>query len=220
MGKMLGLNHKLVKLIAAGTSICGASAVIAANTVVDSSDEDVAYAIAIVTAFGTISMIAYPLLPVLLNLSPQAFGIWCGVSIHEIAQVVAAGFQLGNAGGEAAVIIKLARILFLIPMVFLLGSSYLSNHKDKAKQSQLPIPWFMAYFILLMGINSMQILPDNLKSLIIQGNQFLLTMSLVAMGLVTSINKLKQVGIKPLYLASASSLFISSVSLLLIKALY
>ncbi|RAI25738.1 YeiH family protein, partial [Rhodoplanes serenus] len=91
--KRLGVERKLAELIAAGTSICGASAVIATNTVTNAHDEDVAYAVACVTIFGSIAMFAYPFLAPLLGLGPHAFGLWTGASVHEIAQVVAAAYQ-------------------------------------------------------------------------------------------------------------------------------
>ena len=90
LGHVIGVERKLTQLIAAGTSICGASAVIATNTVTKGHDEDVAYAVACVTIFGSIAMFAYPLFPAIFHLDPHAFGLWAGASIHEIAQVVAA----------------------------------------------------------------------------------------------------------------------------------
>jgi uncharacterized integral membrane protein (TIGR00698 family) len=97
LGGMMGVDRKLTQLIAAGTSICGASAVIATNTVTKGHDEDVAYAVACVTVFGSIAMFLYPILPGILHLNPHAFGLWAGASIHEIAQVVAAA-PLESAG--------------------------------------------------------------------------------------------------------------------------
>src|SRR5271168_4029353 len=121
LGRLLGVERKLAELIAAGTSICGASAVIATNTVTDAPDEDVAYAVACVTVFGSIAMFAYPLLPGLLHLDPHAFGLWTGASIHEIAQVVAATFQDGKAAGDFGTIAKLSRVTMLAPVVITLG---------------------------------------------------------------------------------------------------
>jgi uncharacterized membrane protein YadS len=115
------------------------------------------------------------------------------------------------------VITKLSRVLFLIPTVFLLRTGFGSQ---KPPKSQTPIPWFMLYFILLIAVNSIHILPDLFTDWVIQINKFLLTVSLAAMGLVTSLTKLKQVGIKPLFLAGGSWLFISGVSFCLIKLLY
>lgn len=116
-GRLMGVDRKLAQLIAAGTSICGASAVIAVNTVAEAPDEDVAYAVACVTVFGSLSMALYPLLPGLLHLDPRAYGLWTGASIHEIAQVVAAAYQPGKAAGDFGTMAKLTRVMMLAPMV-------------------------------------------------------------------------------------------------------
>ena len=121
LGRVLGVDRKLTELIAAGTSICGASAVIATNTVTEGRDEDVAYAVACVTVFGSLSMFIYPMLPGLLHLGPEAYGLWTGASIHEIAQVVAAAFQEGAHAGEIATVSKLTRVMMLAPLVIGLG---------------------------------------------------------------------------------------------------
>jgi uncharacterized integral membrane protein (TIGR00698 family) len=121
MGRLLGVEPRLAQLIAAGTSICGASAIIATNTVTGARDEDVAYAVACVTVFGTVAMFCYPMLPHLLDLSPRQFGLWSGASIHEIAQVVAAAFQNGRRAGEFGTIAKLSRVMLLAPTVIVLA---------------------------------------------------------------------------------------------------
>src|ERR1700690_1866750 len=146
MGKLLGVERKLAQLIAAGTSICGASAVIAANTVTNAHDEDVAYAVACVTVFGSAAMFAYPLLPGLLHLDPHAFGLWTGASIHEIAQVVAAAFQDGQKAGEFGTIAKLSRVMLLAPVVITLGLIAARRAgKDTpaagASSARPPTPW-------------------------------------------------------------------------------
>ncbi len=222
LGKRLGVNRKLAQLIAAGASICGASAVIAANVVVDGYDEDVAYAVAMVTVFGTASMLLYPLLPGLFALTPQAFGLWCGASIHEVAQVIAAAFQDGRVSGEIATISKLSRVMLLAPMILGLGliSARKQQNGKKLSLRQMPIPWFVLYFLGMIILNSLNIFPEGIKAIVIQINQFLLAISLAAMGLETSLLKLKQAGIKPLYLGAASWLFVSIFSLALVKIFY
>ena len=121
LGRLIGVDRQLAELIAAGTSICGASAVIATNTVTDAPDEDVAYAVACVTVFGSVAMFVYPLLPGLLHLSQTGYGLWAGASIHEIAQVVAAAYQDGSRAGDFATIAKLSRVMMLAPVVITLG---------------------------------------------------------------------------------------------------
>jgi len=222
LGKRLGINTKLTQLIAAGTSVCGASAVVATNSVVEGTEEDTAYAVAMVTAFGSIAMLLYPVLPALLQLTPEAFGVWCGASIHEVAQVVAAAFQHGVVSGELATIAKLSRILFLAPMIVLLGIFSVKSKSVEQKLSwqQLPIPWFILFFLVVVVMNSLQLIPEMLKALLIQTNYFFLTLSLAAMGLETNLHKIKQSGIKPVYLAGASWMFLASLSLVLIEVFY
>ena len=108
--RLLGVERRLAQLIAAGTSICGASAIVAANTVTNARDEDVAYAVASITLFGTVAMLAYPLLGAFAGLDQNAFGLWAGASIHEVAQVIGASFQYGPQAGEAGTVAKLTRV--------------------------------------------------------------------------------------------------------------
>lgn len=222
LGKQLGVSQKLAQLIASGTSICGASAVVATNVVVDGSDEDVAYAVAMVTVFGTTSMLFYPLLAGLFHLSPQAFGIWCGASIHEVAQVIAAAFQAGAASGQIATISKLSRVMLLAPTVLSLG--FLSvrsiSREQKLDIRRVPIPWFVLYFVAVILVNSLNVFPADFKGIAIQVNQFLLAIALAAMGLETNLHKMQQAGLQPLYLSAASWLFISTLSLSLVEFFY
>ena len=220
LGRAMGVDRKLTQLIAAGTSICGASAVIATNTVTKGHDEDVAYAVACVTIFGSIAMFAYPVLPGVLDLDPQAFGLWTGASIHEIAQVVAASFQDGQSSGEYGTMAKLSRVMLLAPMVIglgLLAARRKSGHGTAGAAGKAPMPWFLVGFIALVVLNSLVVVPSEAKAVIIPVTTFLLSVSLAAMGLETDISKLKAKGLKPLVLGAASSLFIAGFSLALIK---
>jgi uncharacterized integral membrane protein (TIGR00698 family) len=219
-GAYLGVDRKLAQLIAAGTSICGASAVLATNSVVKAADEDVAYAVTIVTLFGTISMLLYPLLDLLFHTSPREFGLWCGVSIHDVAQVVAAASQKGIESGEIATISKLSRVIFLVPMLLGLGTLSASQVTESKRDVKLPIPWFVFGFIILVVLNSFSVFPPAFKEIVTQGNQFLLTISLGAMGLETNISKMKETGLTPLFLGACSWLFISGLSLGLITFFY
>lgn len=222
-GRVLGVDPKLAQLIAAGTSICGASAVIAVDTVTNAADEDVAYAVACVTIFGSIAMFAYPALPALLHLAPTAYGLWAGASIHEIAQVVAAAFQHGQHAGEIATISKLTRVGLLAPVVLTLGflaarRTIKSNGaKDGATATKTPVPWFVFGFLALMAFNSVLPLHGELKQTIVIVTTFLLSVALAAMGLETDIRKLRAKGLRPLLLGLASFLFIATFSLGLVK---
>lgn len=220
LGSLLGVERGLTQLIAAGTSICGASAVIATNTVTNAHDEDVAYAVACVTVFGSIAMFVYPLLPAVLNLNPHAYGLWSGASIHEIAQVVAAAFQDGREAGEFGTIAKLSRVAMLAPMVIALALMARRRNRKAgghATSTRAPMPWFVLGFIALVGVNSVVIIPAEIKAALVTLTTILLTMALAAMGLETDFGKLRAKGLRPLMLGATAFIFIASFSLLLVK---
>jgi uncharacterized integral membrane protein (TIGR00698 family) len=216
-GRVIGVEPKLAELIAAGTSICGASAVIATNTVTRAHDEDVAYAVACVTVFGSVAMFLYPLLPSLLHLTPHAYGLWTGASIHEIAQVVAAAYQDGQSAGEFGTIAKLSRVMMLAPVVLALGLLASRRAPQEAGQAKPPIPWFVLGFLALVAVNSVVAIPPEAKAALVIATTFLLSMALAAMGLETDIAKLCAKGRKPFLLGLAAFIFIGSFSLLLVK---
>jgi len=222
LGERMGVDRKLAQLIAAGSSICGASAVIATNVVTKGKDEDVAYGVAVVTVFGSLSMFLYPGLEHLLLLTPKAYGLWAGASIHEVAQVIAAAFQYGKLAGQFGTISKLSRVMFLAPTVLILGflEARSKTGGDKLDVKKIPIPWFVLGFIAMIGFNTLGILPAYVKAAIIGINQFLLAVSLAAMGLETSVVKLRQKGIKPLLLGASAWIFISAFSLILVRLFY
>ncbi|MDA0266371.1 MAG: YeiH family protein [Cyanobacteria bacterium] len=216
LGRWLGINPHLVRLIAAGTSICGASAVVATNPVIEGSEEDMTYAIATITGFGTLAMLTYPLVGTLLQLSPQAFGIWCGASVHEVAQVIATAFQRGSVSGELAVITKLSRVLLLVPIIISLGWQTRRSRGPGSVAQPLPLPWFVLFFCLLVIANSLGLVAAPIKTVILSSNEVLLCMSLVAMGLEANISNLTKLGLKPIYLAGLSWLFLAVISLFMI----
>ncbi|MCJ8143341.1 YeiH family protein [Ancylobacter sp. A5.8] len=220
LGRLMGVEAKLAELIAAGTSICGASAVIATNTVTRAPDEDVAYAVACVTVFGSLAMFLYPLLPAALGLDAHAYGLWAGASIHEIAQVVAAAYQDGQAAGEFGTIAKLSRVMLLAPVVLVLGAlaSRRLRHGGKgAASAKPPVPWFVLGFIAMIGVNSVVTIPAEAKAALVWLTTFLLSMALAAMGLETDIAKLRAKGPRPFLLGLAAFAFIALFSLMLVK---
>jgi uncharacterized integral membrane protein (TIGR00698 family) len=220
MGRALRVDPKLAELIAAGTSICGASAVICTNTVTEARDEDVVYAVACVTVFGSLAMFLYPLLPGLLHLDSHAFGLWTGASIHEIAQVVAAAFQDGQQAGQFGTVAKLTRVMMLAPVVISLGviaARRASRAAPAEKRKAPPLPWFVLGFIALVALNSLVPVPASIKPAAAGVTTFMLSMALAAMGLETEFGKLRAKGLRPLLLGAFAWLFIGGFTLTLIK---
>ena len=216
LGRLIGVDAKLAQLIAAGTSICGASAIVATNIVTDARDEDVTYAVASITLFGTVAMLGFPLLAPVLGLDQHAFGLWAGASIHEVAQVIGAGFQNGTQSGEIATVAKLTRVAMLAPMVIALGLMARRKGSDPSA-ARPPMPWFVAAFVAVVALNSLVTVPAEVKSAMALATTIMLTMGLAAMGLQADISQLRSRGLRPLALAFSAFLFIGCFSLMLVK---
>lgn len=216
LGRLLGVDHRLCELIASGTSICGASAIVATNTITQGRDEDVAYAIASITLFGSLSMLLYPLLLPLLPLDSHSYGLWAGASIHEVAQVVAAAFQGGEDAGTFGTTAKLARVAMLAPFILILGWRMRSRGIQGSVLQKIPVPWFVLGFIGLVALNSYVEFDASVRSSIGAVTAFLMTMALTAVGLETDFSKLKAHGPRPFLLGLASWLFISAGTLALV----
>lgn len=221
-GRWLGVSPGLTRLLAAGTSICGASAIAAANSVEQAKEEEVSYAIACITLFGTLAIVLYPMLAALLDMDVLAFGFWTGASVHEVAQVVATGFQRGTEAGEFAVVVKLSRVLLLAPLLIVVVLLAARRHRD---QSGLPLgisqmfPVFVACFIVLMLANTAGLIPEAIRDPVVQATPVMLTAALGALGLGTHFHALRARGARPLMLAALAATFISSASLLVLPLL-
>lgn len=220
VGRLMGIERQLAELIAAGTSICGASAIVATNSVTDADDEDVAYAVACVTVFGTIAMFAYPLLQHATGLDARGFGLWAGASIHEVAQVVGAAFAGGETSGEFGTVAKLSRVLMLAPLVLSLGVVARRSGTGEGASAKVPVPWFVVGFVALVILNSVMPLPATARPVAGMVTTFLLTVALAAMGLETHARRLLAKGIKPFLLGAFAAAFIACTSLVLIELLW
>ncbi len=211
--KYFGLDEQTVILIGAGSSICGAAAVMATEPVVKAQASQVAVAVSTVVIFGTIGIFLYPWFYHLnafagwLPFTEETFGIFSGSTIHEVAQVVAVGHSISPDAENAAVISKMIRVMMLAPFLIIL-STYLSKKKSKAnngaqdtEKSPITIPWFAVFFILMAGFNSFNLIPASIVSYIVTIDTVLLAMAMVALGLTTHISAIRQAGVKPLLLA-------------------
>ena len=205
------LDRDTAILTAAGSAICGAAAVVATESVLESNPAKSAVAVGTVVLFGTLSMFLYPAVYAtgLLHLAPPIFGLYSGGTIHEVAQVVAATGGIAGAG-EVAVIVKMVRVMLIAPVLLALGWLTL-RHKTKTERAagvRLVIPWFAVWFVVASAINSLGVLPDGLVQDLITFDNFLLTMAMTAIGMETNVRKFRQVGLGPLYLAAALFLWL------------
>ncbi|WP_226935680.1 YeiH family protein [Janthinobacterium sp. GW458P] len=208
--RVFKLERNSAILIGAGSSICGAAAVMATEPVVKGRSEDVTVAVSTVVVFGTIAIFLYPLLYRwnldwhVLGATPTAFGVYIGSTVHEVAQVVAAGKSIGQEAANAAVITKMVRVMMLAPFLVIL-SAVLARGKSKAggngKAAKLAIPWFAFIFIAVVAFNSLGWLASPVVAAVNDIDTALLAMAMAALGLTTHMSAIRRAGIKPLLLA-------------------
>ena len=217
LGARLGVDAPMAMLLGTGTGICGASAIVAANQVAGGKQEDVAYALAVITLCGTVSVITYPYIGQALGLGAHTYGIWAGASIHEVVQAVAAAGAWPEPGAvEDGTITKLARVVLLAPAV--IGLGYWAR-RGNPSDVKTPMPWFAFGFIALVVLGDVLkwALPD-LQKLALGFSRFvvpiMLSASVAALGLGTDLKALKEKGAAPLILGAVATLFIAILGLI------
>lgn len=205
--RWLGLDRRTSALIGAGSAICGAAAVMATQPVVRGESRDASVAVATVVAFGTLSMLAFPLAFPLLGMPEHAFGLYLGSTVHEVAQVVAAGEAVSPGVAQVAVIEKMLRVMLLAPFLFFLsyGFPVATSADGAAKPSPAlaNVPWFAVLFIAVAGIHSLHLVPSDIKALLLQVDTFILCMAMAAIGMKTRLATVLQAGLRPHVLAGA-----------------
>lgn len=209
--RLFGLDRETVLLVGAGASICGAAAVMATQPVVRGRTDQTSVAVATVVLFGTLSMFLYPMLfqldarHALLAMTPHAYGIYVGSTIHEVAQVVVAGQAVAEQAADTAVITKMVRVIMLAP--FLIGlsawlSRQASSRTPQAARGRITVPWFALGFVAVVGLNSLGILPPAMVKAGIAFDNLVLAMAMAALGMTTTVTAIRRAGAKPMALAA------------------
>lgn len=221
LGARLGLSKDLSLLVATGYSICGASAVAAMDGVIDADEEEAAYAVALVTLCGSLSIGVLPLIGHLIGLEGEAFGTWVGAAVHDVAQVVATASTDGTEALAAATVVKLSRVVLLAPLVALVvlhrrrvnrSLPGASTVEVGAKRPPL-VPLFVAGFLLAIVIRSTDVLGTETLGTIKDAEKILLTLALVGLGMGVKLDRLRKLGGRPLVLGLVSWVLVAGVAL-------
>lgn len=198
LARWFGVGEKLGLLLATGGSICGASAIVAADSVVEAEGKDAAVSLGIVTFWGTVGIFIFPVVAQALGWKDFAYGLICGSTLHETAQVVAAASGLSPAATEVATVVKLVRICFLAPMVLGMGwwLSRQSGRESSGKKAQL-VPWFLVMFCVFSVVVS--VVTDAgfqgfVKDVANPAVKFLLAVGMAGVGLQTKVQDLWKAG--------------------------
>ena len=207
IGKLLKMDRDIALLTSIGSGICGAAAVLGAESTIQTKPSKTAVAVATVVIFGTISMFIYPIAyrAGFLDLSPEQMGIYAGSTLHEVAHAVGAGNAMGTEISNVAIIVKMIRVMLLVPVLLSLGYWVALQAKhtpgETAGKGKIAVPWFALGFLGIIVFNSFNLLPVEVVDVINYIDTFLLTMAMVALGAETSIDKFKKAGAKPFILA-------------------
>ncbi len=209
VGKWMKMDRDIALLTSIGSGICGAAAVLGAEATLHTKAYKTAVAVATVVIFGTLSMFLYPMgyRAGIIDLTPEQMGIFSGATLHEVAHAVGAGNAMGGEIADISIIVKMIRVMLLVPVLLILGwwmAARLRKHPEAAEESaktKVQIPWFAVGFLVVIGFNSLDLLPGVVVGWINEFDTFLLTMAMAALGAETSFDKFKKAGAKPFLLA-------------------
>lgn len=240
LGKMLKVENKLAQLITVGTAICGGSAIAAFSPVIDADNSDISVSLGVVFLLNSVALLLFPVLGHFFNLSPQDFGMWAAIAIHDTSSVVGAAATFSEESLKIATTLKLVRALWIIPLVLLsvlVSKFYAKNEVDnevdneletenlvennkskKTKKSspKITIPYFIGLFVVAILINTYIPIVTEYSPYLVWVAKKLLVTTLFLIGLSLSIEKIKKVGWRPLVLGVTLWILISVGSLLVI----
>lgn len=190
--RVFKLDRNLALLIAAGSAVCGAAAILSVSTMNRARTQQVGMSVTLITLFGSIALLVYPIaflnnwLP---GLSDEQYGVFVGASIYELAQVYGSSYAVSELALNTATLVKLVKVVMLVPLLFILRHTHRGEHK-----AAVPFPWFIAGFIAVVLFNSAVTVHPVMRSAILQVDLFLFLMVMIAVGLDTRFTRLRQEG--------------------------
>lgn len=215
MARLVGRGRRFGTLIGGATAICGASAALALSSVLPhrpDGDRETIFTVVAVTTLSTIAMVAYPVLFRALGFDDYEIGILIGATIHDVAQVVGAGYAVSDVSGDTATVVKLFRVALLLPTVLVVSFVFARARTGTEKRS-LPVPVFAIAFAVLVAANSLGLVPELLREPLVAASRWCLVVAVAAIGLSTSLKEIAKVGYPPVFVAVGSTLTLLAFSL-------
>jgi uncharacterized integral membrane protein (TIGR00698 family) len=219
LARLLKLESSLGLLIGGATAICGASAALAISSVLPNSpnrERDTTLTVVSVTTLSTVAMVIYPMLTAWLGFGALTSGKFIGATIHDVAQVVGAGYSLSKEAGDAATITKLMRVALLVPALVVISAvirARLAIASNAAGRPKAPLlPWFCVVFVILMLLNSTGWVPRQVQTTASDLSQAFLVLAIAGVGLKTSLRDVTQLGWRPVVLAVLVTIGLASMA--------
>ncbi len=210
LGLFLRIDKKTSYLIASGTAICGGSAIAAVAPVIKADEKQISVALGIVFILNSVALFIFPRIGHLLSMSPDQFGLWSAIAIHDTSSVVGAASKYGDRALQVATTVKLARALWIIPLALITALFY-KNGKQKIK-----VPYFIGFFIIAMLANTYVPLVQTQSKILVAIAKAGLVLTLFLIGSGLSLKTIRSVGFRPLLQGLLLWLFIGSASLFFI----
>jgi len=210
--RLMKLDRSFGILTAGAVAICGASAAMAISSVLPKNsnlERDTIFTVISVTTLSTIAMVAYPILISQFNLDHAAVGMFLGGSIHDVAQVVGAGYSVSEETGNIATFIKLLRVAMLLPVVMSIAILFRSHVTDGSGLISRTFPGFIMLFATLVVANSLGLMPPELVEALKSTSRWLLVTAIAALGMKTSLKAMLSVGGRAIVLVVAETLFLT-----------
>ena len=211
MARSMKLRGPLGILMGGAVAICGASAALAIASVLPRSkthERDVVLTVVGVTTLSTVAMIVYPTVAAMLHFSASASGMFFGATIHDVAQVVGAGYSVSPEAGDTATIVKLFRVALLLPAVVIISLIYRGSAEPNAKRPPL-IPVFLIAFAALVAINSTGVIGAWIRDPLQDASRWCLVTAIAALGAKTALGDLAKVGWRPILVLVGTTLFVA-----------
>jgi len=211
LARMLGLNRDMGLLTGGSVAICGASAALALSAVMprhENHERNTIMTVVGVTTLSTMAMIVYPLIVTVLSLSDSDAGILLGGTIHDVAQVVGAGYMISEGTGDISTLVKLMRVAMLVPAVMVFMFLFRHSRKEAGSGKMPVLPSFLVAFIVMVLINSLGWIPAVATDMITDLSRWCLVTAIAALGIKTSFQKLAVVGWKPVILMVTETVFL------------
>jgi uncharacterized integral membrane protein (TIGR00698 family) len=220
VARLMGFQTMFGLLSGGATAICGASAALALSAALPAhpqKDKATLFTVIVVSALSTVAMVLYPMVTQALGFSAPLAGKFLGGTIHDVAQVVGAGYSISTEAGDVATLVKLMRVAMLLPVI--LFASVLTRRMGAAEGTERPplLPWFAVAFAVLVAINSTGWVPHAVQTAGSDISRWFLVISIAGIGMKTHLKELATVGIKPVVLMVGETLFLAGLALLLLR---
>lgn len=219
LARAMGFNPLFGFLSGGATAICGASAALALSAALpahEKKEQATLFTVIGVSAFSTLAMIVYPVLAHAMGLSNQQAGVFIGATIHDVAQVVGAGYAISPEAGDTATIVKLLRVAMLLPVILVAGQ--ITRSAAAPGTSRPPVlPWFVVAFTALVIFNSLVAVPKVVTDFGNELSRWCLVTSIAAIGMKTQLGEIVKVGLKPVILMAVETTLLAGAVLAVIK---